>query len=130
MTIEEANIREEVLLICGCDVTRCMKCGKCSASCPAYDEFDIKPHQFASYIARGDMYELMQSKTIWNCLGCFACVERCPSDMRPGKLIDGVRQAAVRRRGGTHLQPEDIPSRIDPDTPQQLLMSVLRRERK
>ena len=57
MTIEEANIREEVLLICGCDVTRCMKCGKCSASCPAYDEFDIKPHQFASYIARGDMYE-------------------------------------------------------------------------
>ena len=36
----------------------------------------------------------------------------------------------MRRRGGSHLQPEDIPSRIDPDTPQQLLMSVLRRERK
>ena len=76
------------------------------------------------------MNALMQSKTIWNCLGCFACVERCPRDVRPGRLIDGVRQAAVRRRGGTHLQPEDIPSLIDPDTPQQLLMSVLRRERK
>ena len=31
----------------GCDPYKCMKCGKCSASCPAYEQMDIKPHQFA-----------------------------------------------------------------------------------
>ena len=34
--------------ISGVNPLKCMKCGKCSASCPAFDEMDIKPHQFVS----------------------------------------------------------------------------------
>ena len=33
--------------ITGVNPYKCMKCGKCSASCPSYNEMDIKPHQFA-----------------------------------------------------------------------------------
>ena len=39
--------------ISGVNPYKCMKCGKCSASCQAYNEMDIKPHQFASYIVNG-----------------------------------------------------------------------------
>ena len=69
---------DEIRAIAGVDTRKCMKCGKCSASCPAYNEMDIRPHQFVSYVQNGDVEALMNSKSIWKCLSCFACVERCP----------------------------------------------------
>ncbi|WP_330420856.1 MULTISPECIES: 4Fe-4S dicluster domain-containing protein [unclassified Blautia] len=36
---------DEIRAIAGVDTRKCMKCGKCSASCPAYNEMDIRPHQ-------------------------------------------------------------------------------------
>ena len=35
---------DEIRAIAGVDTRKCMKCGKCSASCPAYNEMDIRPH--------------------------------------------------------------------------------------
>ena len=130
MLDKNQELVETIKRISGVNPRLCMKCGKCSASCPAYDEMDIKPHQFVSYVLHGDIDELCASRSIWKCLGCFACVERCPRDVKPGKLIDGVRQAVIRKRGGSHLYPEQIPEMLDPELPQQLLVSVLRRERK
>ncbi len=130
MTPDEMKARDYILKIYDGDFTKCMHCGKCSASCAAYSAMDIKPHQFPSYMAHGKITELMNSKTIWECLGCSDCIERCPRDVKPGKLIDAVRQAVTRQRGGSHLYPEEIPAMVNPDMPQQLLVSVLRRERK
>ena len=83
----------------GVNTRKCMKCGKCSASCPAFDEMDIKPHQFVSYVQNENIEALVQSKSLWKCLSCFACVERCPRDVKPGKLIDAARQLVIRQRG-------------------------------
>ena len=41
---------EKIKEICGTNPLKCMKCGKCSATCPSFDEMDIKPHQFVSYV--------------------------------------------------------------------------------
>ena len=114
----------------GVNPLKCMKCGKCSASCPSYNEMDIKPHQFVSYVINEDIESLVRSKSLWKCLSCFACVERCPRDVKPGKLIDAARQIVVRERGGNYLLADDIPELVDPDTPQQLLVSALRRYRR
>ena len=116
--------------ISGVNTRKCMKCGKCSASCPAYDEMDIRPHQFVSYVESGDVSSLLESKSLWKCLSCFACVERCPRDVKPGKLIDAARQIVVREKGQDYLTPDEIPELIDPDTPQQLLVSAFRRYRR
>ena len=120
--------------ISGVNPLKCMKCGKCSASCPSYNEMDIKPHQFVSYVINEDIESLVKSKSLWKCLSCFACVERCPRDVKPGKLIDelidAARQIVVRERGGNYLLADDIPELVDPDTPQQLLVSALRRYRR
>ena len=129
MTELEKKI-ERIKEISGSDPYKCMRCGKCTASCPAYSEMDIKPHQFASYIIRGDMQELVDSKAAWKCLGCFACIERCPRNVQPGKLIDAARQLVERERGGDYLQAEDIPQLLNEDVPQQLLVSAYRRYRR
>ena len=129
MTELEKNI-EIIKEISGSDPYKCMRCGKCTASCPAYSEMDIKPHQFASYIIRGDLEELIDSKAAWKCLSCFACIERCPRDVQPGKLVDATRQIVARQRGGDYLQPEEVPELLAEDLPQQLLVSALRSYRR
>lgn len=127
MNINVEKQIEQIREISGINPYKCMKCGKCSASCFAYEEMDIKPHQFASYIVNGEIEALVNSKSLWKCLSCFACIERCPRDVAPGKLIDAARQLVVRQRGGDYLTADEIPERLDPELPQQLLVSAFRR---
>ena len=89
----EQKRAEMIKEISGVNPLKCMKCGKCSASCPSYNEMDIKPHQFVSYVINEDIESLVKSKSLWKCLSCFACIERCPRDVKPGKLIDAARCA-------------------------------------
>ena len=116
--------------ISGVNPLKCMKCGKCSATCPSYEEMDIKPHQFVSYVQNGDIEALTASKSLYKCLSCFACIERCPRNVQPGKLIDAARQVLIRQRGQSYLTPDEIPELLDDETPQQLLMSVFRKYRR
>lgn len=116
--------------ISGVNPLKCMKCGKCSASCPNFSEMDIKPHQFVSFVLHDDIDTLMASKSIYNCLSCFACIERCPRGVKPGKLVDAARQMVVRQRGVTHLSPNEVPELLNEEIPQQLLMSAFRKYRR
>ena len=121
---------EKIKEISGANPLKCMKCGKCSVSCPAFDEMDIKPHQFVSYVISENIDALVQSKSLWKCLSCFACVERCPRDVQPGRIIDAARQLVVRQRGQAYLSADEIPELLDPELPQQLLVSAFRRYRR
>ena len=64
----EKNRAEMIKEISGVNPLKCMKCGKCSASCPSYNEMDIKPHQFVSYVINEDIESLVNSKSLWKCL--------------------------------------------------------------
>ena len=124
------NTTEQIKQISGVNPLKCMKCGKCSASCPSFNEMDIKPHQFVSYVQNDDIEALMASKSIYKCLSCFACIERCPRSVQPGKLVDAARQMVIRQRGESHLTPDEVPALLDEDVPQQLLMSAFRKYRR
>ncbi len=124
------NSSERIKEISGVNPLKCMKCGKCSATCPAFNEMDIKPHQFVSYVINDDVNSLVNSKSLWKCLSCFACIERCPRDVQPGRLIDAARQLVVRGKGQNYLIPDEIPHLLDDGLPQQLLVSAFRRYRR
>ena len=116
--------------ISGVNPRKCMKCGKCTASCPAYDEMEYHPHQFVDMVENGRIDELMASRGIYMCLSCFACVERCPRNVEPAKLIEAVRLAVIRQQGKDHLKPENIPQILDDDMPQQAITSAFRKYKK
>lgn len=121
------NRAEQIRAISGSIDKNCMKCGKCSASCPSYDEMDVRPHQFVSYLQRGDIDKMLESSSIWTCLSCFACVERCPRDVKPARIIEAARLMVIRRQGENHIDPDQIPELLDPEIPQQLLVSAFRK---
>ena len=116
--------------ISGVNPRKCMRCGKCSASCPAYDEMDYHPHQFVSMVESGRIDELVRSRGIYTCLSCFACVERCPRSVEPANLIEAVRLTVIRRQGMDHLRPEAIPEKLDKNLPQQAVTSAFRKYRR
>ena len=118
---------DTITSISGVNPRKCMKCGKCSGACPAYDEMEYHPHQFVSMVENGRIEELMNSRGIYNCLSCFACVERCPRNVEPAKLIEAVRLAVIRQQGSNHLAPEQIPALLDADMPQQAITSAFRK---
>ena len=121
---------DNMMRLSGTDVRKCMKCGKCSGRCPAFKDMDIKPHQFVSMLGQGKIDQLLESKAIWNCLACMACVERCPRGVAPAAVVEAVRDTVVRAQGANGLKAEDIPPIVDELIPQQLLVSAYRKYNK
>ena len=121
---------ENIDLISGTDVKKCMKCGKCSGRCPAFHEMDIKPHQFVTYLVSGKIDKLLSSQAVFNCLSCMACVERCPRGVAPQGVIEAVRDTVIRMQGGNALTAEEIPPVVDELIPGQLLVSAYRKYNK
>ena len=119
--------REQILRTSGVNVLKCMRCGKCSATCPSYDEMEYHPHQFVYMVEKGQIEPLMASKSIYKCLSCFACVERCPRGVEPAKLVEAVHLLVIRQQGQNHLKADDIPALLDEDLPQQAIVSALRK---
>ena len=120
-------LQEEIVRMSGVNPKKCMRCGKCSATCPAYDEMEYHPHQFVNMVESGDIEALMNSKSIYKCLSCFACIDRCPRGVEPAKLVEAVRLSVIRKQGANHLTPDMVPAMLDEDLPQQAIVSAFRK---
>lgn len=128
----DGKVTSEMLVrISGVNPRKCMKCGKCSGTCPAYDEMEYHPHQFVAMVESGNITPLLNSPSLFMCLSCFACVDRCPRNVEPAKLVEAVRLAVVRQQGGNHFKPEQIPEILadskGTDIPQQALVTAFRK---
>ncbi len=124
------ELKEQIILSSGVNPLKCMRCGKCTASCPSFDEMEYHPHQFVYMVEKGDIEPLMNSDSLYKCLSCFACVERCPRGVEPAKIVEAVRLAVIRQQGKNHLKPQDIPALLDEDLPQQAIVSAMRKYQK
>ena len=127
METKNERLREQILRMSGVDPSRCMGCGKCSGTCPSYEEMEYHPHQFVCMIKNGSLEPLMRSQSIYRCLSCFACADRCPRGVEPVKLIEAVRLAVIRQKDGNHMTADCIPALVDDALPQQAVMSALRK---
>lgn len=125
--MKNKNLQDELLRRSGVNPKKCMRCGKCSATCPAYDEMEFHPHQFVYMVETGDIKPLLSSESLYRCLTCFACVDRCPRGVEPAKLVEAVRLSAIRAQGNNRITPDDIPVILDEDIPQQAIVSAFRK---
>jgi heterodisulfide reductase subunit C len=119
--------KDRIVRMSGAAVQKCMRCGKCSATCPNYGAMVYHPHQFVYMVERGEIEALMASPSVFECLTCFACVERCPRGVEPAKVIEAVRLEVIRQKGANHLKPDDLPAAADEDLPGQALVTALRK---
>ncbi len=127
MLSKSEKLKEQIITSSKVNPLKCMRCGKCSGTCPSYDEMEYHPHQFVYMVETGDIETLMKSDSVYKCLSCFACVDRCPRGVEPAKLVEAIRLAVIRQKGQNHLKPDMIPEKIDDDMPQQAIVSAFRK---
>lgn len=128
--MDNQEIAKELQRISGVNPRKCMSCGKCSGTCPAFDQMEYHPHQFVNLAISGNIDKLMESKSIYTCLSCFACVERCPRGVEPASIIEAVRLWKIRQQNENHLHAEQIPEMLDDALPQQAIVSAFRKYKK
>ena len=121
--------KEQILRISGVNPLRCMRCGKCSATCPSYEEMEYQPHQFVYMVETGDIEPLLNSESLYKCLSCFACVERCPRGVEPAKLVEAIRLIKIRQKDANRMTADDVPpaAEADANLPQQAVVSAFRK---
>lgn len=121
--------KEQILRISGVNPLKCMRCGKCSATCPSYEEMEYHPHQFVYMVETGDIEPLLNSESLYKCLSCFACVERCPRRVEPAKLVEAIRLIKIRQKDANRMTADDVPpaAEADADLPQQAVVSAFRK---
>lgn len=121
--------KEQILRISGANPLKCMRCGKCSATCPSYEEMEYHPHQFVYMVETGDIEPLLNSESLYKCLSCFACVERCPRGVEPAKLVEAIRLIKIRQKDANRMTADDVPpaAEADADLPQQAVVSAFRK---
>ncbi|MBE5759001.1 MAG: 4Fe-4S dicluster domain-containing protein [Clostridiales bacterium] len=127
--MEANNFAKTAVEISGVNPKKCMKCGKCTGACPNYDKMEYHPHQFVAMVDKGQIEKLMASDSIYLCLSCMACVERCPRGVEPGKLVEAVRVMQIRQQGNDRRNAVDIAAFADENVPQQLFMAAMRKYR-
>lgn len=102
--------------ISGQDLLACNQCGKCSAGCPIVAAMDVLPSQVIRMAQLG-MEEVLETKTIWICASCLTCVARCPKGVDLPRLMEALRQIALRK-GVAKLDLGDLPDDLLEELPQ------------
>ena len=89
------ELREYIREYVGREVAACMQCGLCTAVCPVSSFMDVHPAALVRRAQRGDI-DLASVKSIWICVGCMTCVDKCPRDVAPGLVIEALRMIALK----------------------------------
>jgi heterodisulfide reductase subunit C len=69
-------------------------------------ETSLRPHDVMRLINLDRAERLLEDPSIWLCLTCETCSARCPNQVEPARVIDGVRELAWRR--GAQGAPKEV----------------------
>ena len=91
----DLDLAVEVGRLSGENIELCYHCHKCTAGCPIVASMDYGPDHVLRMVALNQREELLKSRDIWLCAGCFTCASRCPNDIDISAVMDALRQLAV-----------------------------------
>lgn len=111
--------------ISGQDLLSCNQCGKCSAGCPVVAAMDLLPSQVIRMAQLG-MEDVLESNTIWICASCLTCGTRCPKGVDLPRLMEALRQIALRQ-GAAELDLSALPPELLKEVPQLAIVGGFRK---
>ena len=129
MELTGKELAAQLLRLAGTDVSRCIQCGRCSATCPMGDKMDLLPSRMVWELINGNGEEMLQARSPWVCLSCMACEQRCPKGVSPCAIMEAARLVNIRQQGGNRLTAELL-EHYPADMPQQVLVAAYRKYNK
>lgn len=105
MVTFDSTFRAEVRRLSDQPVELCYQCQKCAAGCLALEYADYRPNQILRMVALGLRDRVLESKAIWLCAGCMACVVRCPNGIDIARVMDALKEMAARNGAARKNNP-------------------------
>lgn len=115
-----APFLQKVEELSGQNVFACYQCGKCSAGCLFAEHMDLLPNQVLRLLQLGDE-GVLAARAPWVCAACLACSVRCPKGVDVARVMEALRQLALRRG----LSPVEV--KLDRPVPQIALVGAMRK---
>jgi len=97
-TAIEEDFKNEVLRLAGEEVTTCIQCGTCSASCPTAHLMKPSIRRLVKLCLEGRREEALHNETLWLCTSCLLCTVRCPRGIRPKMVVSALKELADREK--------------------------------
>ena len=94
----DTNFLQKVEEASGANINRCYQCLTCSLGCPVVFAMDYMPNQIVRMVQLGLKQQTLTSSTIWICANCETCATRCPNEVEILRLMDALREMALRER--------------------------------
>lgn len=80
----------------GSKIRSCIQCGVCSGACPVAPEMEYPVRKTIAMI-RADMRdEVLSGNSMWHCLSCYMCYERCPRGVKPTEIAHALESLAIK----------------------------------
>ena len=76
----------------------CWQCYTCTIGCPFSDSMDIMPHKAIRSLQLGEKKSLLESSTIWLCVGCNSCASECPMGIDIPAVMSALRETAIKEK--------------------------------
>ena len=89
----------------GVDFHACWQCKSCVNGCPFSQAMDYPPNGIIRLVQLGQKQQVLQSSTIWICVGCNTCSIQCPNAIDIPGVNDTLREIAIEE-GGTIAEPD------------------------
>lgn len=110
----------------GQNLTLCMQCGTCSASCTGKELMDLLPRKIMRMIQTGNAARALECRSIWICSTCLICAARCPRGIDVARVMEALR--IINLRGGSEvLTQKNIPPELLNEIPQMALTGGFRK---
>jgi ferredoxin len=99
----EPGLYRDVAKFGGGDITTCMNCGNCTATCPQSQETGGFPRRIIHLLQVGHTERLAGSLEPWLCYYCGECSDTCPRDANPGETMMAARRYLTAQYDWTGL---------------------------
>lgn len=73
----------------------CYQCGTCTATCPVARFTDVfRPNKIIQ-LAKLGIRNVVFSDSVWLCVNCYSCTERCPQGVKVADVMRALKNVAV-----------------------------------
>ena len=80
----------------GSKIRSCIQCGVCSGACPMFKEMEYSIRKTIAMVRAGMRHEVLSSSSMWHCLSCYMCYERCPRGVKPTEIAHALESLAIK----------------------------------
>jgi heterodisulfide reductase subunit C len=73
----------------------CYQCGTCTATCPVARFTDVFRPNKIIHLAKLGIRNVVYSDSVWLCVNCYSCTERCPQGVKVADVMRALKNMAV-----------------------------------